>query len=100
MANAVAAYVDGVGNKVNAIQWDGDPATAAAIKAWTAKATLDRRGTMGIQTPTNRLNVGLSQWLVMDSNHQPQLFPMTNGQFVATYAAQAPATQSAPVPGA
>ena len=86
MANTVGNYKDGVGNLVHAIQWDGDTSgTWANIHLWTKRATIDKRGVLGIQHEAVRMHVGIGDWLVMDSRRDPQVFPMTNPQFLATY---------------
>lgn len=90
MVNVVATYKDGVGNLIHAIQWDGDTSTSGTwgnIQAWTKKATLSSKDQLRIQTPNLMLNVGVNDWMVMDNNHQPQVFPMSNAQFGATYVA-------------
>lgn len=86
----VAPYVDGVGNKVSAVQWDGTPETLTNIQAWTKKVHVNRRGVLGVQTQANVLNVAVGDWLVMDSHRLDQVFPSTNGQFTATYVAATP----------
>jgi hypothetical protein len=93
----VAAYTDGVGNRVNAIQWDGDMAgTWPAIQSWTKRAHINRRGVLCIQTPSNLLHAGINDWLLMDSNHAPQVFLTSNGQFTATYRPSQDAIVAAP----
>jgi hypothetical protein len=88
MVNVVGNYKDGVGNLAKAIQWDGDTSPTSTwgnITAWTKRAHLDKRNVLGIQAPQIVQHVGVGDWLVMDSRRDPQVFPMTAGQFASTY---------------
>jgi hypothetical protein len=91
MANVVADFKDGLGNLAHAIQWDGDLIdTWANIHAWTKRANINHRGVLAIQTGAINLNVGVGDWMVMDSSKNPQVFSMTDPQFQSTYTATTP----------
>ena len=84
-ANTVAAYKDGVGNQINAIQWNGDAGTKTNIIAWTKRAHFNAKGRLTIQNDHLMQGAGTNDWLVMDSRRVDQVFVSTNPQFRATY---------------
>jgi hypothetical protein len=45
---------------------------------------------LAIQTGAINLNVGVGDWMVMDSSKNPQVFSMTDPQFQSTYTATTP----------
>src|SRR5262245_1184153 len=94
-AGTVQPYKDGVGNIINAIQWDGTSETLGNILAWTKRAHSRAGGSqVVIQNDHLLQGVGINDWLVMDSHRFEQVFPMTNPQFRATYVL----TTGSPIP--
>jgi len=84
-ANVVAAYKDGVGNLINAIQYNGDPGTITNMLAWSKRIHKNAKGRITVQNDHLMQGVGVNDWCVMDSRRVDQVFVSTNPQFRATY---------------
>lgn len=81
MAKDVEVVTTLLGTQYGAVQWDGDPVTAERMKVWSgSRATLDRRGVLGVIVGSNRMHIGQGDWLVLDAGtfrpmHNAELKP-------------------------
>jgi hypothetical protein len=84
LAGVVEQYKDGLGNLLAGVKWDGTPETAQTIKDWTqGRATVDRRGVLGVLEGHIRRHVGQGDYVCMDATRR--IFPLTEAQMAASY---------------